>query len=615
LTGRLTGWLAGWLATNFLQERYWLYKQANMVVFHNPYLKKNKAPHPEQPQQPAPAPPSNSTTIAAGGGGGRGRKRPRPPPEFDAASGNGGCGFDDGGAADIDWGAAVELLDRVSSSQSQQQQVQSSQQQQSQSQSQQQLPPPAPRTLGVAPNSNRDDRNFAAAGSGRPPQQVAPVPPRPSSLPDRRQHVPPVRPPTACSSLLYAGSSTGGGIRPLVRQQQQTDTIRSCSGDNDDNRKRPPLPPPSRAAASRQQPPTTPDAEEKRHPQRDNGLLKRPSPWNPPPPRQQQRQHAAGTPPASASKPPGARSALGTPTTASSPATTSAAAAAGGGGAARAGHAPPSPLQEMIVRAGTVQNSLPVGLRFDPNLLQPSNDGLTKALVKNAELSRPLLNGWKLYDHQKKALLLGLRMRRAILALDMGTGKTLIGAVFAKAFIRSLPDDDVTVIVVCPVSLKEEWKRTVENATGLGVVPDPSMNNDKPRKKTKTNKKCDDDDDDSDSDDDEDDEAENKKKNVVIVSWNKIPKTVPGDGPYVIIADEAHSMQSMGAQRTNHILQLTDRGKGSRKRCVAVLLLTGTPMKVSLSFLLSLVLSCCCIFTLYFPSSNERNLFEERQSK
>jgi replicative superfamily II helicase len=128
-------------------------------------------------------------------------------------------------------------------------------------------------------------------------------------------------------------------------------------------------------------------------------------------------------------------------------------------------------------------------------------------LVKNANLSAPLLNGWTLFPHQKKAILRSLLMRRFILALDMGLGKTLIGCVWAKAFQQTF--EDLKIIVVCPVSLKKEWKRTAEEATGLQVS------------------------------DDGDESAD-----MQINGWSKTPSQVSNAvTKYVVVFDEAHSMQ------------------------------------------------------------------------
>jgi hypothetical protein len=68
------------------------------------------------------------------------------------------------------------------------------------------------------------------------------------------------------------------------------------------------------------------------------------------------------------------------------------------------------------------QATLPQVLQFDPDKVKPVNDQNRALLVQHANLSAPLLNGWTLFSHQKKAILRGLLMRRMILALDMGLG-------------------------------------------------------------------------------------------------------------------------------------------------------------------------------------------------
>jgi SNF2 family DNA or RNA helicase len=185
------------------------------------------------------------------------------------------------------------------------------------------------------------------------------------------------------------------------------------------------------------------------------------------------------------------------------------------------------------------QAGLPKELQYDPATVQPITDEHRLFLVQHADLSLPLENGWTLFSHQKKAILRGLLMRRFILALDMGLGKTLIGCVWAKAFYKTM---HTKTIVICPVSLKKEWRRTAFEATGLSLQ-------------------------------DEKKDVPDESTNVCIVSWGKVPSSIRS-APYVVIADEAHSMQSMTASRTKDALQLM-----LSPNCVGVLLLSGTPMK------------------------------------
>ncbi len=185
--------------------------------------------------------------------------------------------------------------------------------------------------------------------------------------------------------------------------------------------------------------------------------------------------------------------------------------------------------------------ALPPELVYDPESIKPIKDEYRNKLTINARLNQPLLNGWTLYRHQKRAILKGLMKRRVILALDMGLGKTLIGCVWARAFKKSF--DGLKIIVVCPVTLKKEWKRTAEEATGLSVEDEKH--------------------------------AANDSLDMAIATWAKIPLAVdPAIANFVAIFDEAHAMQSMEANRTQAALKLV-----FEKRCVGVLLLTGTPMK------------------------------------
>jgi SNF2-related domain len=207
-----------------------------------------------------------------------------------------------------------------------------------------------------------------------------------------------------------------------------------------------------------------------------------------------------------------------------------------------------------------LQLSLPRELQFTLDVTQPIQDEHRADLVRNAALSEPLCNGWTLYSHQKRAILVSLLMRRHILALDMGLGKTLIGCCWARAFYRTIPN--IHIIVLCPVSLKEEWHRTSQDIAGL-IVRSDEMNHKSKRKRT--------------AHDSLDDDDSNSRGVVTIVSWAKIPSPDEvlwdRDQHYVVVADEAHSMQNMSSARTRDALRLmlAPNAKG-------VLLLTGTPV-------------------------------------
>ncbi len=220
--------------------------------------------------------------------------------------------------------------------------------------------------------------------------------------------------------------------------------------------------------------------------------------------------------------------------------------------------------------------ALPPEIRFAANdpIAQPVSDEYRTALIQNATLSEPLLNGWSLYSHQKRAILVALLMRRHILALDMGLGKTVIACGWARAFCRTRPQ--VQVVILCPVSLKEEWHRTAQDICGLSMKTSSDTTTGpttKPKKKAKTTATS------SSSSPLEPPRGENGV--VTICSWAKVPH--PHDicpnpqHPYVVVADEAHSMQSMTSGRTRDALQLM-----LAPNAVGVLLLTGTPVRVDI---------------------------------
>ena len=163
-------------------------------------------------------------------------------------------------------------------------------------------------------------------------------------------------------------------------------------------------------------------------------------------------------------------------------------------------------------------------------------------------------------------------------------GKTIIGCVWAKAFIKTFKG--LKVFVIAPVSLRDDWTRTATEATGLVLDMGDTKKNSKKRgkakkktKKTKLDEKTvtgkrrrkakkvesdiEDSDDDIEDDDSDDDESlsDNTSNNIdmYIYSWSKISdyKNVINDiDDYVVIADEAHSMQSMSSKRTEEALKL-----------------------------------------------------------
>mmetsp|Transcript_34703 Transcript_34703/g.73149 ORF Transcript_34703/g.73149 Transcript_34703/m.73149 type:complete len:1418 (+) Transcript_34703:228-4481(+) len=228
---------------------------------------------------------------------------------------------------------------------------------------------------------------------------------------------------------------------------------------------------------------------------------------------------------------------------------------------------------------------LPEEIQYEESRVGPIIDGYTDTLIENAELDKPeLLNGMCLYEHQKEGVLRALRMRRLILAFDMGLGKTIIGCVWAKAFRDTFAG--IKIFLVAPPSVHVEWMRTATEAVGLTATAG-KKSKPKPKKKKKTTaktrqntatgkkraKKIE-----SDSEDEEECEASNNF-DIYVFSWNSISAYKDiiremGVIDYVVICDEAHSMQSMETKRTKEALKLV-----YPKKCRGVLLLSGTPMK------------------------------------
>jgi SNF2 family DNA or RNA helicase len=191
---------------------------------------------------------------------------------------------------------------------------------------------------------------------------------------------------------------------------------------------------------------------------------------------------------------------------------------------------------------------LPSELFYTPDQVKPIEDGYRMDLIKNANLSKPLKNGWNLYPHQKKAIIRSLTMRRMILALDMGLGKTIIGAVWASAFKRTF--EKLKIFVICPVTLKEEWKRTAEERVGLRVEPEEKVKTSRPSKKGKAKR---------DVEEEGSDACIDDGLGLKICSWAKVPSDVePNVKHFVVCCDEAHSMQSAQAQRTKGVLTLVE---------------------------------------------------------
>lgn len=147
-------------------------------------------------------------------------------------------------------------------------------------------------------------------------------------------------------------------------------------------------------------------------------------------------------------------------------------------------------------------------------------------LVDGLNFDSPLPDGRTLFAHQKGGVFDLLKTRKAILAYDMGLGKTLIALVAAKVLQQR--SGNPRLIVICPVSLKENWQR---EAFSINLM------------------------------------------NIEIHSWSKIPPVPFKD--FILIADECHYAQSgTRSQRGKAFLELS-----KSKYCKSCFCLSGTPIK------------------------------------
>eukprot|EP01051_Picozoa_sp_SAG22_P000870 SAG22_NODE_28_length_28728_cov_19.603619_13_plen_489_part_00 len=107
-------------------------------------------------------------------------------------------------------------------------------------------------------------------------------------------------------------------------------------------------------------------------------------------------------------------------------------AAAAGGGAGGAGSCSAAAKPPVIVAGiGDRKNE-----SASTNAAAVEAATTTAQLLAAADLDSPLPNGWTLFEHQKQATTSILKAGRAILAYDMGLGKTVIGLCAARAWQR-----------------------------------------------------------------------------------------------------------------------------------------------------------------------------------
>jgi len=163
--------------------------------------------------------------------------------------------------------------------------------------------------------------------------------------------------------------------------------------------------------------------------------------------------------------------------------------------------------------------------------------------VKNVEIDFDKYNHRPLLEHQKEAVKTLCENKKYILADDLGLGKT------TSAVVASLESQSKKILVICPASLKINWKREIENYSDKTISI-----------------------------------VEGKKwedADYVIINYDilknfhslekDVESIIRNSGFDLIIVDEAHAICNTQAQRTklvNDIAKITDK----------VWLLTGTPV-------------------------------------
>ncbi|WP_216904290.1 DEAD/DEAH box helicase [Synechococcus sp. CCY 9618] len=175
-----------------------------------------------------------------------------------------------------------------------------------------------------------------------------------------------------------------------------------------------------------------------------------------------------------------------------------------------------------------------------------------RSLVAAAAADRELVDGRRLFRHQRLAVRWLLARRGAVLADAMGLGKTLSALVAGRALVRLA---DCRLVVVAPAGLHHHWQ---QEAAALGL-------------------------------------------RLELHSWARLPSELPAAGT-VMIADEAHFAQTIRAARTQAFLRLA-----RHPRLRAIWLLTGTPMKNGRPVQLFPLLAA-----IGHPLAADQRAFEER---
>ena len=162
--------------------------------------------------------------------------------------------------------------------------------------------------------------------------------------------------------------------------------------------------------------------------------------------------------------------------------------------------------------------------------------------------------GWKAFKHQEKGIKFLLKNKKCILADDMGLGKTY------QSIVSALESGAERILIVCPSSLKINWKREVENFCDEDDVSIINGSNWNPSKFTIINY----------------DILKNfhtiKDKNKEYEDW-ELRRELVEYSPDLIILDEAHYVKNHKSNRGRIIKDLVKTYNVEK-----VWLLTGTPI-------------------------------------
>ncbi|MBM2817189.1 MAG: SNF2-related protein [Ignavibacteria bacterium] len=161
-----------------------------------------------------------------------------------------------------------------------------------------------------------------------------------------------------------------------------------------------------------------------------------------------------------------------------------------------------------------------------------------------------------LYTYQKEGIIFAVKAGRCLLADDMGLGKTIQAIAAIEIFAKEFNAEKV--LIICPTSLKYQWKTEIEKFTGRTVVVIEGMINKR---------------------------VEHYKSNEFykITSYNSIKndlRFINDFSPDVVILDEAQRIKNWKTKTAQSVKTIVSE---------FALVLTGTPLENRLDELHSLV--------------------------